>query len=420
MAFDRNNTDLLRFSVIGSVDDGKSTLIGRLLYDTKSIMEDQQAEIEASSKRRGEDYVNLALLTDGLKAEREQGITIDVAYRYFTTEIRKFIIADCPGHIQYTRNMVTGTSSAQAAVILIDARHGVVEQTRRHAYITDLMGVKHLVVCINKMDLVDFDEKRFQQIQDDLNEFLKNLNTPAVHYIPISALNGDNVVDESEKMPWYTGKCLLKTLEMLEIEADTNEEFSRFPVQRVIRPMSDEFHDYRGYAGRVQSGRFNVGDRVVALPSGVESTISRIHLMDEEFKTVVSPTSVTMCLSDDIDISRGDMIVKKDEHIPERKELELLICWLNEKPFQMSDKLLIKHTTNLVKSQVKSVDYKLDIQSFEKRTDDSSIKMNDIVKISVKTNKPIFADTYAENQKNGFVILINQQTNNTVAAGMVL
>lgn len=420
MAFDRNNTDLLRFSVIGSVDDGKSTLIGRLLYDTKSIMEDQQAEIEASSKRRGEDYVNLALLTDGLKAEREQGITIDVAYRYFTTETRKFIIADCPGHIQYTRNMVTGTSSAQAAVILIDARQGVVEQTRRHAYITDLMGVKHLVVCINKMDLVDFDEKRFQEIQDDLNAFIKNLNTPAVHYIPISALKGDNVVDKSEAMPWYTGKCLLRTLETLEIEADTNEEFSRFPVQRVIRPMSDEYHDYRGYAGRVQSGLFKVGDRIVALPSGVESTIARIHLMDEELETVVSPTSVTMCLTDDIDISRGDMIVKKDEPIPERKEVELLICWLNEKPFQMSDKLLIKHTTNLVKSQVKSVDYKLDIQSFEKRTDDQTIKMNDIVKVSVKTNKPIFADTYEENQKNGFVILINQQTNNTVAAGMLL
>jgi sulfate adenylyltransferase subunit 1 len=419
MALDRDNIDLLKFSVIGSVDDGKSTLIGRLLYDSKSIFEDQLQAIEESSKRRGEDRVNLALLTDGLKDEREQGITIDVAYRYFATPKRKFIIADCPGHIQYTRNMVTGTSSASACVILIDARNGVVEQTKRHAFITSMMGVKHLVVCVNKMDLENYSQETYDKICEDFKSFLTKLEIPEVHFIPISALNGDNVVDRSENMDWYQGSSLLYLLENLHLGSDDNHIDCRFPVQRVIRPQDDNWHDFRGYAGQVASGVFKPGDSVTVLPSGFESKIDKIWKMNEEVAEAYYPMSVVITLKDDLDLSRGGMIVRQNNQPEVSQDLDLLCCWLSEKDFSPNSRFVIRHSTNEVKGKIKEVLYKIDIQSLHRDTENKTIKMNDLFRVRLRTNKPIFVDPYRQNRSTGSLVLIDEQNNNTVAACLV-
>lgn len=415
----RDNIDLLRFSVIGSVDDGKSTLIGRLLYDTKSIFEDQLSAIEESSRKRGEEGVNLALLTDGLKAEREQGITIDVAYRYFSTPKRKFIIADCPGHIQYTRNMVTGTSSAQASIILIDARRGVLEQTKRHAFITSLMGVKHLIVCVNKMDLVDYQEGRFDEIVDEMRSFITKLDIPEVHFIPISALNGDNIVDKSEKFSWYQGSTLLYTIENLHLASDDNHVDCRFPVQRVIRPMSKDWHDFRGYSGRVESGIFKPGDEVCLLPSGFETKIKTIQTMDGDVAEAFYPMSVVMTLEDEFDLSRGDMIVRTNNRPEIVQDLDMMICWLSETPLNPAGKFVLKHTTNEVKARVKEIQYKIDIETLHRDEAVKQVGMNDIARIRARVNRPIFADNYVNNRKTGSVILIDEFSNETVAAGLL-
>jgi len=416
----RTDTDLLRLAMIGSVDDGKSTLLGRLLFDTGAIMDDQKEEIELSSKRRGEDYLNLALVTDGLRSEREQGITIDVAYRYFSTPTRKFIVADCPGHIQYTRNMVTGTSNSQAAVILIDVRNGVVEQTRRHTYITQFMGVQHLIVCVNKMDLLDYDQAAFEKTKNDMTKFADEMGIAHLHFVPISALKGDNVVKTADTMPWYSGPSLLETLEAISPKDDYVYDQTRFPVQRVIRPMSDEFHDYRGYAGRLSSGSLSVGDEVQALPSGMTSRVSKIHLADEEFTTLDDAISVSICLEDDIDISRGDMIIKKGEECQPKQRFTLQLCWLDDQPFSAGGRLELKHGNQVVKAIVESVDYKVDTTTLSKLTGSAQLERNDIAVASIKTNQPIFADSYKVNRANGAVILISPDTYNTVAAGMVL
>jgi sulfate adenylyltransferase subunit 1 len=417
----RDNIDLLRFSVIGSVDDGKSTLIGRLMYDSKSIFEDQLQAIEESSKKRGDGTVNLALLTDGLRAEREQGITIDVAYRYFATPKRKFIIADCPGHVQYTRNMVTGTSNVNLATVLVDARNGVVEQTKRHTFIANLMQVKHLVLCVNKMDLVDYSEERFEEIKADYLEFISKLDIPDVHVIPISALDGDNIVDKSEKMSWYEGATYLYTLENVHLGADHNYVDCRFPIQRVIRPQSKEYHDFRGYAGRVEGGVFKPGDDVVLMPSGFSTKIESIGTLDEpELKEAFHPMSVVMTLKDEFDLSRGDMIVK-DRNRPEvTQDVDLMVCWFNEKALIPRGKYTIKHTTKDMRCMVKEVTYKVDIHTLHRKEDDKTIGMNDIGRITIRTSKPIFTDSFKRNRETGAVILVDEFTNETVAAGMVI
>jgi sulfate adenylyltransferase subunit 1 len=414
------NMDLLRFTTAGSVDDGKSTLIGRLLYDTKSIFEDQLEAIEQSSLNRGDNYVNLALLTDGLRAEREQGITIDVAYRYFATPKRKFIIADTPGHIQYTRNMVTGASTANLAIILIDARHGVAEQTCRHSFIASLLQIKHIVVCVNKMDLVDYSEEVFEKIKKDYNDFSAKLAVPDIHFIPISALNGDNVVDPSINMPWYKGGTLLYTLENVNISADLNYKDARFPVQWVIRPQSNEHHDFRGYAGRVEGGTFKVGDEVVALPSGFSTKIKTIELMDKQLTEAYSPMSVTLTLENEIDISRGDMIVKQHNQPTASQDVDLMICWLNEKKLQPNGKYIIKHTTKEVKCVVKDVLYKMDINTLHKIEDNKEIGLNDIGRILIRTSSPLFSDSYNKNRFTGSLIIVDEFSNETLAAGMIL
>lgn len=412
--------DLLRFTTAGSVDDGKSTLIGRLLYDTKSIFEDQMEAIQESSLKRGDSYVNLALLTDGLRAEREQGITIDVAYRYFATPKRKFIIADTPGHIQYTRNMVTGASTANLAIILIDARHGVVEQTCRHSFIASLLQIKHIVVCINKMDLMDFREDVFDKIKKDYSDFSAKLSVPDIHFIPISALNGDNVVDKSENMKWYNGSTLLYTLENVNISGDLNYKDARFPIQWVIRPQSNEFHDFRGYAGRVEGGTFRVGDEVVALPSGFTTKIKSIEIMDEQLVEAFSPMSVTMTLENNIDISRGDMLVKQHNQPLASQDIELMVCWLNEKKLQPGGKYLVKHTTKEVKCVVKQILYKMDINTLHKLEDDTTIGLNDIGRIVIRTSSPLFMDSYNKNRFTGSLIIVDEFTNETLGAGMIL
>jgi sulfate adenylyltransferase subunit 1 len=412
--------DLLRFITCGSVDDGKSTLIGRLLYDSKAIFEDQLEAIEESSRQRGDGHVNLALLTDGLRAEREQGITIDVAYRYFASPKRKFIIADTPGHIQYTRNMVTGASTANLAVVLIDARLGVIEQTRRHTFIVSLLGLKHVVLCVNKMDLVDYSEEVFEKIKEEFLGFVSKLQIPDIQCIPISALAGDNVVDRSENMPWYEGSTLLYTLENVHVSSDHNFVDPRFPVQRVIRPNSNEWHDFRGYAGRVEGGVFKPGDAVMALPSGMTSVISTIETMDGQLKEAFPPMSVVMTLRDDIDISRGDMLVKPN-NLPEvSQDLELRICWLNPKPLQPNGKYIIRHTTREARCVVKEVRYKTDINTLHRVTDDLTIGLNDVGKIIVRTTLPLLHDKYAENRQTGSVILVDEFTNETVGAGMIV
>ena len=412
--------DLLRFTTAGSVDDGKSTLIGRLMYDTKQIFEDQMDAIETSSKKRGDENVNLALLTDGLKAEREQGITIDVAYRYFATPKRKFIIADTPGHIQYTRNMVTGASTANLAIILVDARHGVIEQTKRHSFIASLLGIKHLVVCVNKMDLVDYEQEPFEKIKDQYEEFSAKLDIPDIRFIPISALKGDNVVDKSDSMEWYDGSTLLYTLENVHISSDINHVDSRFPVQWVIRPHSDEFHDYRGFSGRIEGGVFKPGDEVMALPSGFTSTIKSIHNHKEEISEAFAPMSVSMTLNDEIDISRGDMIVKPT-NVPEQgQDIEMMVCWMSPKKLQPNGKYSIKHTTKNARCIVKEVYYKVDINNLHRVEDDLEIGMNDIGRIRIRTTEPLFYDSYKRNRNTGSIIIIDEFSNETVGAGMIL
>ena len=412
--------ELLRFTTAGSVDDGKSTLIGRLLYDSKSIFEDQYDAIVATSEKRGEEHVNLALLTDGLRAEREQGITIDVAYRYFATPRRKFIVADTPGHVQYTRNMVTGASTANAAIILVDARHGVIEQTRRHTYIASLLRIPHVLVCINKMDLVGWSEERFNEIRADFRDMAAIIDANIdVHFLPISALKGDNVVDTSPNMTWYGGPTLLGLLETLPIENDLNRSEARFPVQYVIRPMREEYHDYRGYAGRVAGGVFHKGDTVKVLPSGLTSKITAIDTMDGEPDEAFAPMSVTLRLEDDIDISRGDMIVTGDCTPDVTQDLSLMVCWLSEKPLQAGGKYAIKHTTRDARCVIKSVDYKVNINTLEKVEGETHVGLNDIARLTIKTTVPLCVDSYRRNRDTGSLIIIDEATNVTVGAGMI-
>lgn len=414
-------TELLRFTTAGSVDDGKSTLIGRLLYDSKSIYQDQYEQIERVSAKRGEEGVNLALLTDGLKSEREQGITIDVAYRYFSTPKRKFIIADTPGHIQYTRNMVTGASTANVALVLIDARHGVVEQTKRHAIIASLLQIPHLLVCINKMDLVSYNQAVYDKIQDDFEQFAAKLDVKDVSFIPISALNGDNVVHRSKHMNWYEGSTLMHYLENVHIASDHNFIDTRLPIQMVIRPYSDEFHDYRGYAGRIAGGSFKVGDKVVALPSGFSSEVTRIVGASADQESAYPPQSVTLLLKDDIDISRGDMIVRENNQPNVGQDIDLMICWFDgDKPLKLLGKYAIKHTSQDVRCIIKEVRYKLDVNTLSRDQEDKEIKMNDIGRIQIRTTKPLFTDAYRTNRITGSIIIIDEGTNNTVAAGMVI
>ncbi len=412
--------ELLRFTTAGSVDDGKSTLIGRMLYDSKSIFQDQYEAIEASSKKKGDENVNLALLTDGLRSEREQGITIDVAYRYFATPKRKFIIADTPGHIQYTRNMVTGASTANLAIILIDARKGVQEQTHRHTFIASLLGIPHIVFCINKMDLVNYDEEVYESIKKETEQFASKLNVNDVRFMPISALNGDNVVNKSENMNWYQGSTLLYLLETIHIGSDFNHVDCRFPVQTVIRPMSDKYHDFRGYAGRISSGVFKPGDKIIVLPSGFTSKIRSIELMEEKLKEAYAPMSVTITLEDEIDISRGDMIVRDNNQPTVTQDIDLMVTWLNEKTLVPGGKYGLRHTTNDARCMVKEIVYKMDINSLHRMEDDKTIGMNDIGRIKVRTTKPLFIDRYERNRETGSVILIDEQTNETVGAGIII
>ena len=412
--------ELLRFTTAGSVDDGKSTLIGRLLYDSKAIFDDQYEAIKQTSEQRGEEYVNLALLTDGLRAEREQGITIDVAYRYFATPKRKFIIADTPGHIQYTRNMVTGASSANLAIILIDARKGVIEQTCRHAFIASLLKIPHIVVCINKMDLVNYDVKVFNDIKKQFEKFASKLGVADIHFVPISALNGDNVVDRSTNMDWYKGSSLLYLLETIHIGSDNNLVDCRFPVQYVIRPHSNDYHDYRGYAGRIAGGVFKKGDTVLALPSGFTSKIKSIDTFDGPVEEAFAPMSVTLTLEDEIDISRGDMIVRENNKPEISQNMDVMICWLNEKKLLLNGKYAIKHTSKEARCIVKEIKYKIDINNLHRIENDKEIGLNEIARISIRTTQPLYYDKYSRNRITGSIILIDEATNETIAAGMIV
>ena len=412
--------ELLRFTTAGSVDDGKSTLIGRLLFDSKAIFEDQMRSIEETSKKRGEEYTNLALLTDGLKAEREQGITIDVAYRYFATPKRKFIIADTPGHIQYTRNMVTGASTANLAVILVDARHGLTEQTHRHSFIASLLGIPHVIYCINKMDLVGYSQERYEEIKAELTDFSSKMDVKDVNFIPISALFGDNVVQRSKNMEWHTGPTLLYELETVHIASDYNHIDCRFPVQYVIRPQSLEYPDYRGYAGRIAGGVFKPGDKVMALPSGFTSSIKSIDTFEGPVKEAFAPMSVTIRLEDEIDISRGDMIVREN-NVPEAsQDLEVMVVWLNEKPLQLRGKYRLMHTSKTARALVRDVRYKVDINTLHRIEDDKNVGLNEIARITLRTTEPLFVDPYSRNRQTGSLILIDEASNNTVAACMII
>ena len=414
------NIELLRFTTAGSVDDGKSTLIGRLLYDSKSIFQDQLDAVEASSKSKGFDYVDLSLLTDGLKSEREQGITIDVAYRYFATPKRKFIIADTPGHIQYTRNMVTGASTANLAIILIDARKGMLEQTHRHSFIASLLRIPHAIVCVNKMDLVDYSQEVYDQIVEDFKAFSSKLEIKDVQFIPISALAGDNVVHRSKKMDWYEGSTLMYHLETVHISSDYNHIDCRFPIQTVIRPHTHEHQDFRGFAGRIDGGVFKIGDKVKSLPSGFVSTIKTIELNGEIIKEAFSPMSVTMTLTDEIDNSRGDMIVREN-NVPEMgQDINVLVTWMSTVPLQARTKVIIKHTTNECVGMVKELKYKIDINTLHRIEGIQEIVMNEIAKISIRTSKPIFYDSYKKNRQTGSIIIIDEQTNETIGAGMII
>ncbi len=414
--------DLLRFTTAGSVDDGKSTLIGRLLYDSKNTFEDQMEAVEETSRKRGDENVNLALLTDGLRAEREQGITIDVAYRYFATPKRKFIIADTPGHIQYTRNMVTGASTANLAIILVDARLGVIEQTCRHAFIANLLQIRHVILAVNKMDLVDYDEKRYQEIVDQFQQFASRLDgIVGMTAIPISALHGDNVVEKSENMPWYEGPTMLYHLENVYIGSDHNHIDARFPVQWVIRPHSDEYHYFRGYAGRVAGGVFKPGDTVTIQPSGFTTKIKAIEALDGPKDELFAPLSGTITLEDEIDISRGDMIVKSNNPPQKGQEIEAMICWFSDtKELVQRGKYYLRHTSKEVKAIVQDVRYKVNINTLHKVEDEKTFKLNEIGRVSIRTSAPLLYDSYRRNRVTGSFILIDTQTNETVAAGMIV
>lgn len=415
-----DNNQLLRFTTAGSVDDGKSTLIGRLLYDSKSIFEDQLEAIENTSKKKGHNGVDLALFTDGLRDEREQGITIDVAYRYFTTPKRKFIIADTPGHVQYTRNMVTGASTANAAIILVDARYGVIEQTKRHAFIASLLQIPHIIVCVNKMDLVEYSEETFNNVISQFEEFSSKFLVKDIRFIPISALDGDNVVNRSQIMDWYQGAPLLHTLETLHISSDLNKIDARFPVQTVIRPQNESHRDYRGYAGRIASGVFRVGDEITVMPSGFTSKIKSIDLFDINLEEAYAPMSVTMTLEDDIDISRGDMIVRSNNKPEASQDIEVMLCWLHNQSAKPNTRYTIQHTTNQQKAMIKEVVYKIDIKTLDRKAEVNSLNMNDICKVKIRTTKPLMIDSYRENRITGSIILIDDASNETVAAGMIV
>jgi bifunctional enzyme CysN/CysC len=413
-------SELVRFATAGSVDDGKSTLIGRLLFDTKSIFEDQLEHVEETSKRRGDGYVNLALLTDGLRAEREQGITIDVAYRYFHTPRRKFIIADTPGHEQYTRNMVTGASTADLALILLDARKGVLEQSRRHAFIASLLRIPHLVVCVNKMDLVDWDQELFDRICSEFTGWAAKLDVQDMTFIPISALHGDNVVERSRNMSWYEGPSLLYHLEHVHVASDRNLQDARFPVQWVTRPMSDQLHDYRGYAGEVASGVFRTGDEVVVLPSGLTSRIAGIDTYEGELDEAYPPLSVTLRLEDDIDISRGDMISRPANRPKEAQNIDAMVCWMSERPLSPGGRYRIKHTSRTALARVEHVIYRIDVNSLHRNQDANGLELNEIGKLRLRLSAPLLMDEYRRNRTTGSFILIDESTNDTVGAGMVL
>ncbi|MEY2449610.1 MAG: bifunctional enzyme CysN/CysC [Acidimicrobiaceae bacterium] len=413
--------EMLRFATAGSVDDGKSTLIGRLLYDSKAIFEDQLESVERTSRERGDEYTNLALLTDGLRAEREQGITIDVAYRYFATPKRKFIIADTPGHVQYTRNMVTGASTADLALILIDARKGVLEQSRRHAFLSSLLGIPHLVLCVNKMDLVDYDEDVYERIKAEFREFAMKLDVHDLTFVPISALHGDNVVNRSANMPWYEGSSLLHQLEEVHIASDRNLIDSRFPVQYVIRPQSTEHHDYRGYAGTMAGGVLKPGDEVIVLPSGFVSTVRSIDTFDGPVEEAFSPMAVTITLDDDIDVSRGDMICRQHNQPQVGQDLDAMICWLTEQStLEAGARYTLKHTTRSVKAVVRSLQYRLEINTLHRDEDATELRLNEIGRIAVRTQLPLFYDEYRRNRTTGSFILIDEANHNTVAGGMIL
>ncbi len=414
------NIELLRFITAGSVDDGKSTLIGRLLHDSKSIFEDQLSAIENTTKKRGLSGVDLSLLTDGLQAEREQGITIDVAYRYFATPKRKFIIADTPGHEQYTRNMVTGASTANLAIILIDARRGVLTQTRRHAYLANLVGIPHLVVAVNKMDLVGYSRETFESIVKEFEGFASGLDIKSIIPIPISALAGDNVVERGQNMPWYKGETLMGVLENIEIDHDINLEDFRFPVQWICRPQTGEWHDFRGYMGRIESGSIRVGDEITVLPSGKTSKIREIATYDGPLLEAMAPQSVTLRLEDELDISRGDMIVKSDNLPKLSKEFDAMLCWLSEEPLEMGKRYLIKHATKTAKILLNRIDYQVNVNTLEKEEGLDSLAMNDIAKIGFRVQQPLASDSYRHNRSTGSFIVIDEVTNNTVAAGMMI
>ncbi len=412
--------ELMRFSTAGNVDDGKSTLIGRLLYDSKAIFQDQYESIQEISLRNGEEQVNLALLTDGLKEEREQGITIDVAYRYFATPKRKFIIADTPGHFQYTKNMVTGASTCNLSIILIDARKGIVEQTKRHAFIASLLGVPHLIFAINKMDLVEFDADTFYQIKSEIESFVAKLNVKDIQFVPISALKGDNVVEESKNMDWYRGGTLMYLLENVHVGSDYNHVDCRFPVQHVIRSQSSEAPDYCGYAGRVFGGVFKKGDEVVVLPSGESSKINTIKLAEKSIEEAFAPMSVSMTLEDNLDVSRGDMIVRVSNKPTVSEDIEVIFVWLSEEPLNSTKKYIVKHSSNEVKCSIKEMRYKIDINTLHRLQEDKVVEMNDIARIAIVTSKPLLFDRYERNRNTGSLILIDEATNKTVAAGMIV
>jgi sulfate adenylyltransferase subunit 1 len=419
---DHNNSiQLLRFTTAGSVDDGKSTLIGRLLFDSKAIFEDQLEAVKRSSEKKGLTTIDLSLLTDGLKDEREQGITIDVAYRYFSTPRRKFIIADTPGHIQYTRNMVTGASTANLALVLVDARKGIAEQTRRHAFIASLLQIPHLVLCVNKMDLMDYKEEVYNAIVDEFTKFSAKLSVKDIRFVPISALHGDNIVKRSANMPWYEGSTLLNMLETIHIGGDHNHVDCRFAVQTVIRPKDDQFHDFRGYAGRISGGVFKVGDEVIVLPSGFTTKIKTLEVAGEKLEEAFAPMSIVMTLEDEIDISRGDMIARIGNQPKNSQDIDAMVCWLNVTPFKEGTKYIIRQTSNEAKALVKNVQYKMNINTLHR--DENNVKeigMNDIVRMQLRITKPLLFDSYGRNRQTGSFILVEEGTSETVAAGMII
>ena len=412
--------DILRFITAGSVDDGKSTLIGRLLYDSKSILVDQLEALEKQSKNKNADGIDLAILTDGLRAEREQGITIDVAYRYFSTPKRKFIIADAPGHVQYTRNMITGASNSQLIIILIDARQGVIEQTRRHSIIASLLKMKHVVVAVNKMDLVDYSEEVYNKIKEDYRKVAENLGLKNIAFFPISAFNGDNIVEKSEKMPWFEGEPLLSFLENVEVRNDVDYENARFQVQYVIRPQTDELHDYRGYAGQIISGTYKKGDRITILPENIETSISKVETGGSEVEEVFALQPAVLHIEDDIDVSRGDFFVKTENQPQVENEFEALVCWLDKRELNEGNKYFIQHKSRLLKAIIKEIEYKIDVNTLQRIPATDSVKLNEIVKVRLKTASPLVFDSFEKNSATGSAILVDETSNSTVGAVMLL